>query len=143
MQSILDLKYKTEGQARTDFGIARRALNEEEERLAALYARKDAYFEEGRAMRESGGVPVRDILQNEEFLDRMDEMIEAQKTAVARAEEELERRREVLTQEMQERKMQERLREKAYEQFLADEKLAEAKENDERSAFVYGQRVQD
>ena len=35
--------------------------------------------------------------------------------------------------------MQERLRERAFEVFVEEEKAAEAKELDERSSFVYGQ----
>ena len=138
MQSILDLKYKTEGQAKTEFGLARRALIDEEEKLAALYARKERYFEEGRKMRESDALPVMEIMQNDSFMERMDELIEEQKLAVKRAEDFVEEKRLILTNEMQERQMQERLRERAFEQFIADEKAAEYKEIDERSSFVYG-----
>ena len=140
MQSILDLKYKTEGQAKTEFGIAQRALNDEIDKLNALYARKEAYFQEGRAMRESQALPVQEIMVNDAFLERMDDMIEQQIKNVQYAESVVEEKREILTREVQERKMQERLRERAYEQYLADEKAAEFKENDERSAFVYGQK---
>lgn len=138
MQSILDLKYKTEGQAKTEFGLARRALIDEEEKLAALYARKERYFEEGRKMRESDALPVMEIMQNDSFMERMDELIEEQKLAVKRAEDFVEEKRLILTNEMQERQMQERLRERAFEQFITDEKAAEYKEIDERSSFVYG-----
>ena len=138
MQSILDLKYKTEGQAKTEFGLARRALIEEEDKLAELYARKERYFEEGRKMRESDALPVMEIMQNDSFMERMDELIEEQKLAVKRAEDFVEEKRLILTNEMQERQMQERLRERAFEQFIADEKAAEYKEIDERSSFVYG-----
>ena len=143
MQSILDLKYKTEGQAKTEFGIAQRALNEEIEKLNGLYARKEAYFQAGRDMREAKSLPVREIMVNDAFMERMDEMIEQQIKAVQYAEDVVEEKRAILTREVQERKMQERLRERAYEQYLADEKAAEFKENDERSAFVYGQRAQE
>ncbi|MBR0091879.1 MAG: flagellar export protein FliJ [Lachnospiraceae bacterium] len=140
MQSILDLKYKTEGQAKTEFGIAQRELNEEIAKLDELYARKEAYFQAGRSMRGSDALPVMEIMQNDAWLERMDDMIEQQIKQVQYAEQVVEEKRAILTVEVQERKMQERLREKAYEQFLMDEKAAEFKENDERSAFVYGQK---
>lgn len=140
MQSILDLKYKTEGQAKTEFGIAQRELNEEIAKLDELYARKEAYFQAGRNMRGSDALPVMEIMQNDAWLERMDDMIEQQIKQVQYAEQVVEEKRAILTVEVQERKMQERLREKAYEQFLMDEKAAEFKENDERSAFVYGQK---
>ena len=142
MQSVLDLKYKTEGLAKTEFGLARRALIEEENKLSELYARKEAYFEEGRRMRESDSLPVKEIMQMDAFMERMDELIGEQKQAVARAEEFVEEKRAALTVEMQERQMQERLRERAFEQYMADEKAAEYKELDERSSFVYGNSAQ-
>ena len=89
-------------------------------------------------MRESDALPVMEIMQNDSFMERMDELIEAQKLAVKRAEDFVEEKRVILTNEMQERQMQERLRERAFEQFIADEKAAEYKEIDERSSFVYG-----
>ena len=142
MQSILDLKLKTEGQAKTEFGLARRALIEEEEKLEALYARKERFFEESRKMREEEALPVRDIMAIDRFMERMDDMIAEQKLAIIRAEEAVEEKRRILEVEMQERKMQERLREKAFEQFLKDERIAEYKEIDERSSFIYGNAAQ-
>ena len=141
MQSILDLKNKTEGQARTEFGLAQRALFEEEEKLKELIARKEAYFEEGRRMRESGSLPVRDIMATDAYMERMDELIEAQREQVRRAEQTVEVRRRALMVEMQERKMQEKLREKALEKFMKEERANEYKETDERSSFVYGNSV--
>ena len=138
MQSILDLKLKTEGQAKTEFGLARRALIEEEEKLEALYARKERFFEESRKMREKEALPVRDIMEIDRFMETLDDMIAAQKLAIIRAEQVVEEKRQILEVEMQERKMQERLREKAFEQFMKDERTAEYKEIDERSSFVYG-----
>ena len=142
MQSILDLKLKTEGQAKTEFGLARRALIEEEEKLAALYARREKVLEESRRMREEEALPVRDIMETDRFIERLDDMITEQKLAIIRAEDVVEEKRRLLEIEMQERKMQERLREKAFEQFLRDERIAEYKEIDERSSFVYGNSAQ-
>ena len=142
MQSILDLKLKTEGQAKTEFGLARRALIEEEEKLEALYARKEAFFEESRRMRKEQALPVRDIMEIDRFMETLDDRIEEQKQAIRRAEEAVEEKRRLLEIEMQERKMQERLREKAFEQFKKDERIAEYKEIDERSSFVYGNSAQ-
>lgn len=139
MQSILDLKYKTEGQARMEFGSAQFALNEEIDRLNGLIARREQYLERGREMRE-GGMTVIDIITNDTYITRMDEQIEAQRENVKRAEAAVEKARAKLNDEMQERKMQERLRERAFETWIEEEKAAEAKELDERSSFVYGQK---
>ena len=46
MQSLLNIKEKLEEQEKTAYGLARAALNEEEQRLAALIARKKQYIEQ-------------------------------------------------------------------------------------------------
>ena len=141
MQAILDLKYKTESQAKNEFGAAQRALNDEEDKLVSLYDRKEKYFADGVKLRESASLPVRDIMQNDTFLDRMDELIELQKQEIQKAERIVEEKREILMKEIQERKMQEKLRERAFEQYMEDERKAESMESDQRSSFVYGQRA--
>lgn len=39
--------------------------------------------------------------------------------------------------------MQETLRERAYQEYLQEEKDAEFKESDQRTSFTYGQRISD
>ena len=139
MQNILNIKLKEEEQQKTAFGLAQARLNEEQDKLAALIARREEYVEEGRRMRLDA-ISVQKLRENQEAVKVMDTLIMSQRSAVARAEKNLEIERQRLTVAMQERKMHERLREKAYERFLAEEKAEEAKINDERSSFVYGQR---
>lgn len=140
MQSILDLKYKTETQAKSEFGMANVELSRQEEALNSLILRRRFYFEEGKRLRESKSLPLTDIMQNDYFISCMDEAISEQKENVKKAEEAVEEKRVKLTAEMQERKIQEKLREKAFESYLADEKRAEALETDQRSSFIYGRR---
>ena len=140
MQSILDLKYKTETQAKSEFSMANAELSRQEEALDALIFRRSCYFEEGKRLRESESLPLTDIMRNDYFLSCMDEAINEQKENVKRAEEAVEEKRVKLTAEMQERKIQEKLREKAFESYLAYEKRAEALETDQRSSFIYGRR---
>ena len=140
MQSILDLKYKTETQAKSEFGMANVELSKQEEALNSLILRRRFYFEEGKRLRESKSLPLTDIMQNDYFISCMDEAISEQKENVKKAEEAVEEKRVKLTVEMQERKIQEKLREKAFESYLADEKRAEALETDQRSSFIYGRR---
>ena len=140
MQSILDLKYKTETQAKSEFGMANVELSRQEEALNSLILRRRFYFEEGKRLRESKSLTLTDIMQNDYFISCMDEAISEQKENVKKAEEAVEEKRVKLTVEMQERKIQEKLREKAFESYLADEKRAEALETDQRSSFIYGRR---
>lgn len=139
MQSILNIKYQLETQAKMELGKAQMALNEEQEKLQRLIDRKAAYLEEGRRIRKKA-LSVNELRDNRNAVLVMDELIVAQRTEVARAAEAVELAREKLTEIMQERKMHERLREKALLQFLEEEKAAEAKVVDELTSYTYGQR---
>lgn len=139
MQSILNIKYQLETQAKMEVGRAQMRLQEEEEKLKNLIDRKEAYLEEGRQMRREA-VNVNDLRDNRNAVLIMDELIAAQQLEVMRAAEALELARAKLTEIMQERKMHEKLKEKALLQFLEDEKKEEAKVVDELTSYTYGQR---
>lgn len=83
---------------------------------------------------------VNDLRDNRNAVLIMDELIVAQRTEVAKAAEVVELARQKLTEIMQERKMHEKLKEKALLQFLDEEKAAEAKVVDELTSYTYGQR---
>lgn len=142
MQSILNIKNQLENQAKMELGRAQRKLLEEEERLRKLCERKESYLEEGRRLRLNS-LKVQSLRDNEYAVARMEEYIETQKENIRRAEEEVEEARIKLQEIMQERKMQEKLREKAFEQFIAEENAKESKEIDELTSYTYGQKIAD
>ncbi len=139
MQSILDIKYQLETQAKMELGKAQMALNEEQEKLRRLIERKANYLEEGRRLRENA-ISVNDLRDNRNAVLIMDDLIVAQRIEVVKAEEVVELARQKLTEIMQERKMHEKLKEKALLEFLEEEKRAEAKVVDELTSYTYGQR---
>lgn len=139
MQSILNIKLKMETQAKQEFSAARAALDEEEERLQALFARKAGYEEEAGELL-AGILNLRAIEENKMAMVCMDNYIAEQRVQVAKAERDLERARERLTEVMMERKTHETLKEKAFQQFLMDEKRQEGKEIDELTSYTYGQK---
>lgn len=142
MQSILNIKLKMETQAKQEFSAAKAALDEEEERLHRLFDRKAGY-EERAAELLSGTLNVRDINENKMAVLCMDRYIEEQRLQVAKAERNLEQARERLTEVMMERKTHETLKDKAFQQFLMDEKRQESKEIDELTSYTYGQKRKD
>lgn len=139
MQSILNIKLKMETQAKQEFSAARAALDEEEERLQALFARKAGYEEEAEELL-AGILDLRAIEENKMAMVCMDNYIAEQRVQVAKAERDLEQARERLTEVMMERKTHETLKEKAFQQFLMDEKRQESKEIDELTSYTYGQK---
>lgn len=141
MQNILNIKEKLETQAKNEFAEARLRLDDEIEKLNGLESRKAAYEEEGRAMRLSA-INVRDLNDNKYALERMDELIALQKHQVERAQRILETARDKLTTAMQETQIQNKLREKAFEEFKKELNAQESKEVDELTSYIYGQRQQ-
>lgn len=139
MQSILELKEKMVEQARMEFAAARIRLDEEEEKLALLQSRKAAYEEEGRSLQKDS-LKVREIIQNRDAITAMKDFIVSQKKVAERAERQLEAARLKLQNSMQESKTQERLKEKAFAEFMREENAKEAKEVDELVSYTYGQK---
>ena len=92
MQSILDIKYQLETQAKMELGKAQIALNEEQEKQQRLIDRKAAYLEEGRRLREDT-ISVNDLRDNRNAVLIMDDLIVAQRIEVAKAAEAVEEKR--------------------------------------------------
>lgn len=139
MQSLLNIQYQLESQAKMELGRAQMHLNEEEEKLQILIGRKEAYLEEGRLMR-SDRLHIMDLKDNRNAVLIMDEMIERQRGQVAQAQKAVEEARRKLQEVMQERKMHEKLREKAFVEFVREENAAEHKAVDELTSYTYGKR---
>lgn len=139
MQSILNIKEKLEDQAKNDFSRARLHLDEETDKLQTLEKRKEDYVEEGRRIRKDA-INIKDLENNDYAIEKMDEYILRQQEQVKRAERELENARIKLTEAMQETKIQNKLKEKAFEDFKKELNAAESKEVDELTSYTYGQK---
>ena len=139
MQNILNIKYKLEDQAKTEFMLANQLLREEEEKLETLRVRKKGYEDAVRNLLQNQ-LQVDRIKENQEAIVRMDEFIRAQIIKVEEAARQVEIKAAKLTELMQERKAQEKLKEKAFEAFLQEENAKESKEIDELVSFTYGRK---
>ena len=139
LQKVLNIKLKLEDQAKQEFSTARMLLNQEEEKLEALLERKREYEDRARELL-SGVLNVQEIETNQNAILTMDGYIADQRMHVEKARRRLEDARERMTVAMQERKTQETLREKAFEEFLREENRAESKVIDELTSYTYGQR---
>ena len=139
MQSILDIKNKITEQARMEFAAARMRLTEQEEKLQRLVDRKEGYEKRGRELRKNS-LKVMDIMENGDAIARMEEFILLQKEQIKRAEAEFELARQKLQIAMQESKTQEKLREKAFDEFVKEENAREAKEVDELVSYTHGRK---
>jgi len=139
MQNVLDVKLKMEDQAKTAFASAMAVLNEEEDKLETLHKRREFYEEEGRQMRENV-LNVNDLRDNTRAIDNLKEQIVIQKKAVDRARDDVERARDRLQTAMQERKIQDKLKENAFEVFKQELAATESKEVDELVSYRHGRK---
>lgn len=137
MQNILNLKENLENQEKQNFALMRLKLNEEEEKLAAEKERRLILENEAKQMRK-GPVNILKIKENEAQLKYQDEMIKAQVLRVRIAEKNLDAARLKMQRAIQEREIHEKLKERAFEEFLEEEKQNEAKEIDQLTSYTYG-----
>lgn len=143
LQGVLNLRLQQEEQVKMEFAVANKNLNDQLEILDEYRRRKQEYIEEAYRLRNESIMNVRDIVDNNYAEKQMDVMILNQEAVVETYRAKYEMARLKLTKAIQERKMQERLREKAFQQFVEEEKEAEAKEMDERTSFTYTQRARE
>lgn len=142
MQNILDIKQKLEESAKMEFGEANVRVMEEEERLAVIDEKKQAYETEGGRLR-TAKLQVVDIKNNTRAISVLGDMKKEQESEVEKAKVVLEQKRTKLQIAMQERKTQEKLYENAFEEFVREENARESKEVDELTSYVYGKRTKE
>lgn len=138
MQNILDIKNKLEVQARNSYAAARLRLSQEEEKLDGLFAQKKTY-EDAYRQQLSGNIDIVQINICKNAIELSKNMIKKQLVEVKVASLNLEAAQKRLGEVMKERKIQEKLREKAYEEFLQELNDQEKKEIDELVSFRFEQ----
>ncbi len=136
MQNILNIKYKLETQAKTEFSLAAAALSREEEKLAQLRKRKLSYEMQAREL-ASGKLDFLEIRINRAAIENMKELIKNQILAVHVAERNLENARRRLQEVMTERKTHEILKDKAFDEFKKEVEKEESKAVDELVSFTH------
>ena len=138
MQNILDIKNKLEVQARNSYAAARIKLSQEEEKLDRMFEQKKAY-EENYRQQLSGNINILQINICKNAIELCKNQIKKQLVEVKVASLNLEAAQKRLGEVMKERKIQEKLREKAYEEFLQELNDQEKKEIDELVSFRFEQ----
>ena len=139
MQNILDVKMKLESQAKITYGIANQKYMAEQKKLQEIVLRRGHYE---KVLKESmtGKLDVRQVSHARADVNTMKTIMRRQMMEVHKAELELEDARKALNQIMQERKMHEKLKERAFEQFQEELKAEESKEIDQLVSYTYGSR---
>lgn len=136
MQNILELKMKLEEQAKITFTLANQRLREEEARLQKIYDEINIYKEKLRSM-GGGRLNIFELKRCSEAIEIKKTQIETQKKQIKVAERNVEIARKRLNDVMIERKTQEVLREKAFEEFVKEVNAEEKKATDELISYQY------
>lgn len=136
MENLLQIKRKMEDQMKIAYGNARLRLTQEEEKLEQMIKKESSYEDELRLLR-SDKLDIVKIRQCEQAIEVMKQNIKQQTTAVKNAAHRLEIARIRLNDAMVERKTQERLKDKAFEEYLLEFEAEEQKEIDELNSFHY------
>lgn len=140
LQSLLNIKQKLEEQEKTAYGLARSRLNEEEAKLASLLQRREHYVEQKR-QEMSSRVRVQELAALEQAIQSLTIRITEQQLSVKHAKKAVDAAQIRLENARKERKMQEKLREHAMEQFLREMEAEEQKEINELVTFRFGART--
>ena len=136
MESLLQIKMKMEEQMRIAYLNARTRLTQEEEKLKQFEMKKMALEEELRSLRMNR-LDLLKIKQCEHAIEITVMNIKQQAIAVKNAAHRLEVARIRLNDAMVDRKTQERLKEKAFDEYLLELEAEDRKEIDERTSFQF------
>ena len=142
MQNILELKEKLEEQEKNNFAMRQRQLNEEQDILDGLIAHLNELEEEGKKLRLNV-IDVLKIKENERSVEYAEEEIKKQRVKLRVAEKNLEAARARMQEAIQERKIHEKMREKAFDRFIEEQNAEEVKEIDQLTSYVYGTKEDD
>jgi flagellar FliJ protein len=137
MQNILEIKYRLEDQAKTNYANARAKLNEEQEKLRRLIE-KQAYYENQMRMLMSSRLDILEIKICKSAIEKTKTDIRQQILQITVAERYLEQARVKLYEVMNDRKIHEKLKENAFEDFMKELNAQESKEIDELVSYTYG-----
>jgi flagellar protein FliJ len=137
MQNILEIKYKLESQAKTNYANARARLTEEQEKLKKLTDKQLEYENEMRQLM-SAKLDIPEIKFCKSAIEKMRYNIKQQILQITVAERNLEQARIKLYEIMNDRKVHEKLKENAFEDFVKELNAQESKEIDELVSYTFG-----
>ena len=136
MQNVLDIKMRLETQAKTNYAEKNAVLRAEEDKMRQLLIRMREY--ETLAKENSQGkVNIFEIKRCNDAAKIIKEYVKQQAIQIRVAQKNVEKAREDLGEAMKDRKVHEKLKEKAFDEFKLELNDQEKKEIDEVVSFNY------
>ena len=142
MQNVLNIKERMETQAKTEYAQMLGALHDEEIRMQSIVNNLNSYKSQAKEL-AMGTLDIARIRRCSEAISITEDMAKNQAVRVRIAEKNVENAMMKLTAAVKERKVQEKLKEKAFEEFLQELNAQEMKEIDEVVSFNYNNREED
>ena len=136
MQSVLDIKYRLEDQAKGVYAAAKLRYEEEVEKKERLEEQKRRY-EDALQKLMLNRLDFREIQFTKTGIEAIEDAIKKQKRAVSIAKHEIDAASERLRELMVERKTHEKLKEKALEEYQKESLDVERKETDEIVSYRF------
>ena len=136
MQSILNIKYKLEEQEKSKYRLAHQRYLESVDVLETFKQRKESYENQYKELMK-GKLDILELNICKKSIDIWKDKIFYQEQVVKKRLDDENRARESLNEFMKERKIYEKLREKAFEDFLVELNEEEKKEIDELVSYTY------
>ena len=136
MQSVLDIKYRLEDQAKGVYAAAKLRYEEEVEKKERLEEQKRRY-EDALQKLMLNRLDFREIQFTKTGIEAIEDAIKKQKRAVAIAKHEMDAASERLRELMVERKTHEKLKEKALEEYQKESLDVERKETDDIVSYRF------
>lgn len=142
MQNVLNIKERMETQAKTEYAQMLGALYDEEVKMHNIMSTLNSYKVQASQL-SIGKLDIAKIRRCNEAIKITEDMAKNQAVMVKLAERNVEASMKRLADAVKERKVQEKLKEKAFEQFLQELNAQEMKEIDEVVSFNYNDREED
>lgn len=139
MQNVLDIKERLETQAKTEYAEMDNRLFIEEETMKRLGKRLDSYENLARSS-ASERLDIMEMRRCNEAIDIIKNQMTQQAVRIRIAQRNVDNAMKKLTEAVQDRKIHEKLKEKAFEQFKLDINAQEMKEIDETVSFKYNNK---
>ena len=142
LEALRKIRLRKEEEQQQQLAIAAGKYKTALEDLQMLQQRFDRLLL-GSEKQKSSGTTISMLIAYETYLQNLQSRVSEQTQFVNELNAERQAALQALEEAMKERKIHEKLRENAFEEFVTEEKRSEGKEVDELTSYVYSQRIEE
>lgn len=139
MQNVLNIKERLETQAKTEYAEMNNRLSIEEDTMRRLVGRLNSYEMQAKKA-TTDKLDIAEMIRCNNAIKLLKDQMTQQAVRIRIAEKNVDAAMQKLTEAVQDRKIHEKLKEKAFVQFKSELNAQEMKEIDETVSFNYNNR---